>query len=73
MEGKKVDSQPDCILEFELCKAFSCLPSQLAQEDNKKIEEFITIMNAISEHEKKGSRKQNRDQLKEKYGSKKRR
>ncbi|AYP68725.1 hypothetical protein BpsS36_00019 [Bacillus phage vB_BpsS-36] len=60
-------------MEYELCKAFHCLPSQLYKEDNRIIEEFMIIMETVNEHEKKGDRKNKRDQLKKKHGGNARR
>lgn len=72
MDGRKVKNPPEALLEYELCKTFHCLPSELYNEDSQKIEEFIVIMNAINEHEKKGSRKGKRDELKRKFGASRR-
>jgi hypothetical protein len=68
MEGKKVENPPDSLTIYELCKTFSCLPSQLDQEDNRIIEEMLIIMNAVSEYERKEDRKTKREQAKNKLG-----
>lgn len=67
MEGKKVKGLPDALTEFELCKTFGCLPSELYKEDNYKIEEFLIIMNAINEYEKRETKKSKRNDLKKKH------
>jgi hypothetical protein len=48
------------------------LPSQLDKENNKTIEEFIIIMDAINEHETKDSKKAKRKELASKHGGVKR-
>lgn len=71
LEGKKLsrgEQSPHSLTTYELCKAFKCLPSQLAQEDNKVIEEMLVIMNTINEHDSKGSKKQRREEAKKQYG-----
>ncbi|TWJ39645.1 hypothetical protein CHCC5027_3558 [Bacillus paralicheniformis] len=67
-EGKKVKNPPDALLEYELCKTFGWLPSELYEQDNETIEKFIIIMNALNDTEKKGSRKDRRNDLKQKAG-----
>jgi hypothetical protein len=49
------------------------LPSQLDAEDNRDIQEMITVMNAIREQEKKANRKEKRDKLKQEKGASQRR
>jgi hypothetical protein len=73
MSGKTLDEYPEVLLRYELCKEFGWLPSQLDQEDNKTIEEFIVIMNAMSEHQSKESRKSRREALKNKHSGGQRR
>lgn len=68
LDGKKVKDPPEALTVYELCKTFKCLPSQLEKEDNKTIEEFLVIMNAIAEHDSKESKKNNREDLKKKLG-----
>jgi hypothetical protein len=68
MEGKKVDHPPDALTIYELCKTFSCLPSQLDLEDNKVIEEMLVVMNAVAEYEQKEDKKAKREQAKKKLG-----
>jgi chlorite dismutase len=63
LEGKKVENPPEALLIYELCKTFSCLPSQLDEEDSKTIDELIVVMNAVEEHEKKESKAQKRKSL----------
>jgi hypothetical protein len=72
LEGKSIDNPPESLLIYEICKTFSCLPSQLDEEDSKTISEFITIMNAVGEHEKKGDKKAKREALAKKHGGVKR-
>lgn len=59
---------PDALLEYELCKTFGWLPSDLYEQDNETIEKFVVIMNEINSAEKKGSRKDKRNALKKKTG-----
>jgi hypothetical protein len=76
LEGKKPregESPPSSLTIFELCKTFSCLPSQLEQEDNKTVEEMLVIMNAINEHDSKKNKKQRREEAKSKFGGNSRR
>lgn len=68
MGGKKIENPPDALLLYELCSKFKVLPSQLYAEDNKTIEEFIVILNAINEYENKQTRKENRKELAKKHG-----
>jgi hypothetical protein len=73
LDGKSVPDPPQALLIYELCKTFSCLPSQLDEEDSKTIGELITVMNAVNEHEKKGDKANKRKSLAQKHGGVKRR
>lgn len=71
LEGKKLakgEVSPSSLTIYELCKTFKCLPSQIAQEDNKVIEEMLIIMNTVNEHDSKESKKQKREEAKKKFG-----
>ena len=68
LEGKKVEKHPEALTTYELCKEFGWLPSQLDKEDNKTIEELLVVMNAINEHQGKESKKQKREEVKQKFG-----
>lgn len=60
---------PDSLTRFELCKEFGWTPSQLDEQDNRTIEEFLVIMNAQAEHSNKDNKKNKREELKNKFGS----
>lgn len=68
MSGKKVDEIPQALVSFELCEKFGWTPDQLDAQDNKVIEEFLVILNAQAEHEKKKNNKQQRKDLAQKFG-----
>jgi hypothetical protein len=69
LQGKKVENPPPILEVYELCKEFGWLPSQLAQEDNKTIEELMVVMNTINEYNQKQERKVKRKELAQKFGA----
>lgn len=68
MANKKVDEIPQSLVSFELCEKFGWTPQELDAQDNKIIEEFIIILNAQAEYEKKKDNKQQRKDLAQKFG-----
>jgi hypothetical protein len=67
LDGKKVESPPEALTTYQLCKEFGWLPSQLDDEDNKTIEELLVVMNSINEHESKANKKNKREEAKNKF------
>jgi len=72
LDGKDVKNPPQALTIFELCKTFSCLPSQLDEEDSKTMNELIVVMNAVNEFERKQESKANRKTLAQQHGGVKR-
>lgn len=68
LEGKKVKNPPDSLLDYELCKHFGWTPQELYEQDNRVIEEFVTIMNAVHEFENGETKKARRGKLRQKMG-----
>jgi len=44
-------------IEYQLCKKFSCLPSDLSNQSWEKISHFLSFINLEAEEEKRAQRK----------------
>jgi len=69
LDGKAVESPHPALLEYELCKHFGWTVQELYDTPNHTIESFVEIINSIAEHDKKESKKQRREQVKQKFGN----
>jgi len=53
-------SPPQVISEVMLSKEFGWTPTQIANQSNKKIQEYIIVLNELSRHEDKERKKHER-------------
>ncbi|AGE61015.1 hypothetical protein Riggi_25 [Bacillus phage Riggi] len=69
MDGKAIENPHPALLEYELCKHFGWTVKELYEQPNHTIQAFVEIINSIAEHEKRESKKQRREQVKNKFGN----